>query len=421
MAHRIGIDLSDLVAGIAVVEGTLPDPDPSTLPNAKGPISVVVLHGSNSPFAICGAVSSVPYTSLASQDQVFSYWTGTQANRCAVTTPSTFCTGGSLSGSVTERDGTQCQGGTAVSIYELIGGYHAWFDSPMNNSSGIPYNPNFANPLPGITTDDILWNFFAAHPAVRSKPGIFRSGFYWLLDSDGDHTWSAPPDLGTAFGGIPGDLPITGDWTGDGYTKIGIYRPSNGLFLLDSNGDGVFDAGDATFNLGVGVQPGDIPVVGDWNGDGRTKVGLFRQGFFWILDTNGDGVFQQDIDATYAFGGVAGDIPIVGDWNGSGTSKIGLFRLGFYWILDANGTGILDNINGFGGDQAFAYGGIPGDVPVVGDWNGSGASKVGVFRQGFFWVLDANGNHTFDGTGPGQDFAFPFGGNSGDVPVVGKW
>ncbi len=257
--------------------------------------------------------------------------------------------------------------------------------------------------------------------AVRSKPGIFRSGFYWLLDTDGDHTWSAPPDLGSALGGIPGDLPITGDWTGDGYTKVGIYRPSNGLFLLDSNGDGVFDAGDATFNLGVGVQPGDIPVVGDWNGDGRTKVGLFRQGFFWILDSNGDGVFQQGIDATYAFGGVAEDVPVVGDWTGTGTSKIGLFRLGFYWILDANGNGTLDNINGAGGDQAFAFGGMAGDVPLVGDWNGSGASKVGVFRQGFFWVLDANGNHTFDGTGPGQDFAFPFGGMGGDVPVVGKW
>ena len=74
-----------------------------------------------------------------------------------------------------------------------------------------------------------------------------------------------------------------------------------------------------------------------------------------------------------------------------------------------------------GEDLAFPFGGISGDVPVVGDWNGDGTSKVGVFRQGFFWVLDANGNHQFDGTGPGQDFAFAFGGLSGDKPVVGKW
>jgi hypothetical protein len=238
---------------------------------------------------------------------------------------------------------------------------------------------------------------------------------------DGDQQFSIPPDTAFAFGGIAGDIPITGDWNGNGHSKVGIYRPSNGLFILDTNGDGVFDAGDAVYNLGVGTQAGDVPVVGDWNGSGTTKVGLFRQGFFWILDYNGNGVFEQGVDKTYAFGGVAGDVPVVGDWSGTGTSKIGLFRDGFFWILDYNGNGTLDNVNGVGGDKAFAYGGISGDIPMVGDWNGDGKSKVGVFRSGFFWVLDTNGNYQFDGTDVGQDFAFAFGGISGDVPVVGKW
>ncbi len=254
-----------------------------------------------------------------------------------------------------------------------------------------------------------------------AEVGIFRAGYFWLEDVDGNQQFNTPADRAFAFGGIAGDIPITGDWNGNGTSKVGIYRPSNGLFILDSNGDGAFDAGDAVYNLGVGTQAGDVPVVGDWNGSGTTKVGLFRQGFFWILDTNGNGIFEQALDHTYAFGGIAGDVPVVGDWNGSGTSKIGLFRQGFYWILDANGNGTLDNVNGNGGDLGFAYGGIPGDVPVVGDWNGSGSSKVGVFRQGFFWVLDANGNHSFDGTAPGQDVAIPFGGITGDKPVVGKW
>jgi hypothetical protein len=251
--------------------------------------------------------------------------------------------------------------------------------------------------------------------------GVFRSGFFWLEDVDGNQQFNSPPDRAFAFGGVPGDIPITGDWNGSGTTKVGVYRPSNGLFVLDYDGDGQFTAADKAYNLGVGTQAGDVPVVGDWNGDGKTKVGLFRQGFFWILDSNGDGVFQQGVDQTFAFGGVAGDVPVVGDWNGTGTSKIGLFRQGFFWILDTNGNGSIDNVNGPGGDQAFAFGGIPGDVPVVGDWNGDGKSKVGVFRSGFFWVLDANGNYQFDGTAPGQDFAFPFGGIIGDKPVVGKW
>jgi hypothetical protein len=257
--------------------------------------------------------------------------------------------------------------------------------------------------------------------ARTSNVGIFRSGFFWLEDVDGDQQFNTPPDRAFAFGGVQGDIPISGDWNGSGTTKVGVYRPSNGLFVLDYDGDGQFTAADKAYNLGVGIDPTDKPVVGDWNGDGKTKVGLFRQGFFWILDTNGNGVFQQGIDQTLAFGGVAGDIPVVGDWNGNGTSKVGIFRQGFFWILDANGNGSIDNVNGAGGDQAFAFGGLPGDVPMVGDWNGDGKSKVGVFRAGFFWVLDANGNHTFDGTGVSQDLAFPFGGIAGDKPVVGKW
>jgi hypothetical protein len=254
------------------------------------------------------------------------------------------------------------------------------------------------------------------------KPGIFRSGFYWLEDVDGNYQFNSPPDKAFAFGGIAGDIPITGDWSGNGTVKVGIYRPSNGLFILDYDGDGTFTSADKVYNLGVGTQAGDVPVVGDWNGDGRTKVGLFRQGFFWILDYNGNGVFEQGTDVTRAFGGVPGDIPVVGKWAYQyGPSQIGIFRQGFYWILDYNGDGVIDNVNQAGGDKGFAFGGMPGDVPVVGDWNGDGISKVGIFRSGFFWILDANGNYQFDGTGVGNDLAFPFGGISGDKPVVGKW
>ena len=72
------------------------------------------------------------------------------------------------------------------------------------------------------------------------------------------------------------------------------------------------------------------------------------------------------------------------------------------------------------GDLIFAFGGIAGDVPVVGDWNNTGFAKAGVFRLGFFWVVDNNGSAPMV-LGSSQLVAFPFGGIAGDVPVVGKW
>jgi len=280
-----------------------------------------------------------------------------------------------------------------------------WFLSAANG-----YLSRFDNVKPpAVTMPAQPGGACSYHPFTS---GIFRSGFFWLLDADGNQQFNSPPDKAFAFGGIPGDIPITGDWNGSGTTKVGVYRSSNGLFILDYDGDGQLTAADKVYSFGVGTQPGDIPVVGDWNGDGRSKIGLFRQGFFWILDTNGNGTFDAG-DQSFAYGGVPGDVPIVGDWNGSGTSKVGVFRAGFLWILDTNGNHTVD-----AGDQIFPFGGVPGDVPVVGDWNGDGRTKVGVFRMGFFWVLDTNGNQTFDA---GTDQAFAFGGVSGDKPLVGRW
>jgi len=128
----------------------------------------------------------------------------------------------------------------------------------------------------------------------------------------------------------------------------------------------------------------------------------------WLLDYQGSG----SLSAGFTFGG-PGDIPVVGDWNNSGNSKAGVFRAGFLWLLDTNGNRVLD-----GGDQVFPFGGVAGDVPVVGDWNGDGRTKVGVFRAGFLWNLDTTGRQSFIA---GVSQVFPFGGISGDKPLVGTW
>src|SRR5262249_38390552 len=60
---------------------------------------------------------------------------------------------------------------------------------------------------------------------------------------------------------------------------------------------------------------GDIPIVGDWNGDGRDKIGVFRNGQF-LLDFNGNGTWDPDSnfgDLVLSFG-QAGDLPVIGNF-----------------------------------------------------------------------------------------------------------
>ena len=160
MSHRLGVQLSDLVAGIGVVEGALfSNGNPPTVPPAVAPVSVLILHGDQD--------TTIPYCGTpteASQEQSFNYWTGTSADSCSsFDTPVALCDGQGNISAVVEKDATNCSGNTEVKSYKLIGGVHTWYIVPMNVSGNLPFNPDF-NSNTGITTRDILWNFFATHP-----------------------------------------------------------------------------------------------------------------------------------------------------------------------------------------------------------------------------------------------------------------
>jgi glucose/arabinose dehydrogenase len=150
------------------------------------------------------------------------------------------------------------------------------------------------------------------------------------------------------------------------------------------------------------------------------RIGIFRQGN-WYLDVGNDlGVWQGcALDSCLGpFGGFSFDVPVMGDWTGSGTAKIGIYRNGA-WYLDRNGNGAWDGCGTTPGtDICFpSFGGFGEDVPVVGDWTGSGTAKIGIYRNGA-WFLDRNGNGAWDGCGttPGTDICFPsFGGFGEDI------
>jgi len=160
MAHRIGVELSSLVAAIGVIEGTLVSPGAvSSVPAAAASVSVLILHGDQDPVVPCCSAPPV-----ASQQETFSYWSGASANACTTfDTSQPICDGQGNPTSVVEKRATGCRGGTEVQYYRIEGGVHQWYTIPMNVVGRTPYNPDF-NASTGVTTNDILWKFFAGHP-----------------------------------------------------------------------------------------------------------------------------------------------------------------------------------------------------------------------------------------------------------------
>jgi len=211
------------------------------------------------------------------------------------------------------------------------------------------------------------------------------------------------PDSTVYTYGQAGDIPIAGDWTGSGVKRIGVFR--SGLWILDTNNNGVLDAGDKIVSFG---QAGDIPVLGDWTGTGTIKLGLYRAGSF-ILDLSGhlSGVPTGYADANFPFG-LSTDIPVVGDWNATGTTKVGVFRAGT-WLIDYNGDRLYNNL-----DKSYTYG-QAGDVPVTGCWDSSGLIRIGVYRNGY-WILNLSGTNVMSVLGQ-TDLYIPYG-QPGQTPVV---
>jgi PKD repeat protein len=268
----------------------------------------------------------------------------------------------------------------------------------------------------GVNSTTTKTNFITVY-TLPTKIGVFRNSTkLWPLDSNGNGIWDGTPTDRLYTFGLSTDAPVTGDWNGDGKSEISVFRNNTWKWQLDSNGNGIWDGTptDTLYRFGLSS---DVPVTGDWNGDGKSEIGIFRNNTRqWLLDYNGNGIWDgTPTDTLYTFG-LSTDAPVTGDWNGDGKSEIGVFRNSTQkWRLDSNGNGIWDGIPT---DRLYTFG-LSTDAPVTGDWNGDGKTEIGVFRNSTQqWLLDYNGNGIWDGTP--MDMLYTFG-RSTDIPVSGKW
>ena len=184
------------------------------------------------------------------------------------------------------------------------------------------------------------------------------------------------------------------DFDGDGRTDIGIFRPAASEWWYRRSGDGVVYA----------VQFGttaDRIVPGDYTGDGKADVALWRPSTGeWLILRSEDNSF-------YAFPfGSSGDVPVPGDYDGDGRADAAVFRpSNFVWYIIKSGGGI--EIRQFGANN---------DIPAVGDYDGDGKTDIGIFRAngttGAEWWYQRSSNNTI--------FAAQFG-TSSVKPVVGDY
>lgn len=257
---------------------------------------------------------------------------------------------------------------------------------------------------------------------VGGKLGVVRNFSNWLIDSNADRQLNlANGDTSYSFGS-PNVTPIVGDWDNTGRLRIGVFE--NGVWCLDMNGNGVWDGGLVDRYVANFGYKGAIPIVGDWDNTGKMRIGVYDGAGTWSFDMNGNFAWDgTSVDRVVTGFGYPGTLPVVGDWDNTGVTRIGVYANGTWsFDMDANfswNPAIDKVISGFG---------IACDVPVVGDWDGTGRQRIGTFREPracgpylppgnqAYWSLDMDGDFAFTNS----DVVVPLG-IGGDKPVLFQW
>ena len=208
-----------------------------------------------------------------------------------------------------------------------------------------------------FTFSFINWGIDGDEPVARDYDGdgktdhaiVRRSGgnmFWWILKSTGgfeNQQW-----------GITADFVTPGDYDGDGKFDIAVQRPgiaanSQATFYILGSKDGYFGA-----DWGISS---DYVVPGDYDGDGKTDMAIVREGpaatdplVWWILRSDGGGYIMQE------FGVTGDDYVTQGDYDGDGRTDVSVWRKtnGTFYVYNLATQAVSEMQWGTGGDFPIA-------------------------------------------------------------------
>jgi uncharacterized delta-60 repeat protein len=183
------------------------------------------------------------------------------------------------------------------------------------------------------------------------------------------------------------------DFDGDGRTDIGVFRPSSSFWyqLLGPN----YEFSSANFGTA-----GDLLAPADFDGDGKTDLGIFRPstGTFWYAASSAGGAFRA------VQWGQSGDVPLPSDVNGDGRDDYVVYRPSnntWYRLTDT-------------GEVSSLVFGTAGDKPLIGDFDGDGKADYAVFRP-------STGTWWYAASSAGNQFRAVQWGSSGDIAVAADY
>ena len=272
---------------------------------------------------------------------------------------------------------------------------------PASNQTVNFGNANTDFPAPGDydgdAKDDMALYRAGATPGAQSFFIILRSSDFtaqWL-------PW-----------GVNGDRTVARDYDGDGKTDLAIFRngataTSQTTWWISQSSDGAWRI--VGFGLtGNGSTTFDTPIPGDYDGDGKFDIAVYRFGqspsnTYFVLHSAPGSSFSQ-----IPWGDFSTDYIVPGDYDGDGKFEVAAVRTGatsttpmFWWIRNSSNSAV----------RVVQFG-ISSDRPTQGDYDGDGVTDISVWRanadgannRNFYTLGSFNGSFLVNGWGMNGDF-----------------
>jgi len=208
---------------------------------------------------------------------------------------------------------------------------------------------------------------------LKDSMAIFRpNGAEWCIITT-NNSWGQGGEFSCHFG-EEGDIPVPGNYFGDG-VRLAVFRPSNGHWIIKTKG--FKDHGTDHVDILCGTK-GDIPVPADYFGEGKLRVAIYRPSDGnWYINSSNTANWGSGGETIVNCGG-GGDIPVPRDYFGEfGKVRIAVWRPSISAFL-INGSNTKSW--GHGGETSHQVGGN-NDIPVPGDYGfDGGKASLAVYR-----------------------------------------